>query len=407
MDKSEKDTNSPRVGVFICHCGLNIAKTVDCAGVAQAASGFDDVVVAKDIPYACSEPGQQGIREDIAEHRLDRVVVASCSPRLHEPTFRQMVREAGINPFLFEMANIREHCSWVHMNEPEAATRKAVDLTKMAVARVRHLRPLKPETISLTKRTLVIGGGVAGIQASLDLADAGYEVVLVEKEPSIGGIMARLDKTCPTIDCSICILGPKMADAGKHPRIKLHTLSEVVDVKGYVGNFDVKILKKARYISEKECSACGECAKVCPVVRPDEFDLGLSSRKAVYSPFPQAVPSAYAINVNECLGHNPAVCTRCVEGCIDFHMFDEETVERVGTIIVATGVEAYDPTEMDEYGYARFENVLTSMEFEWISAAEGIRFAGIMNRMEELRRGVTSREISETVRILSDQVRGS
>jgi heterodisulfide reductase subunit A len=349
----------PRVGVFICHCGLNIAKTVDCAGVAQTASGFDDVVVARDIPYACSEPGQQSIKEDIAHHRLNRVVVASCSPRLHEPTFRQMAQAAGINPYLFEMANIREHCSWVHMNEPEAATAKAVDLTRMAVARVRHLRPLESETIALTRRTLVIGGGVAGIQAALDLADTGYDVVLVEKGPSIGGIMAALDKAFPTIDCSICILGPKMADVGKHPRIKLHTLSEVVDVKGYVGNFDVKVLKKARYVLEKECSACGDCAKVCPVVRPNEFDLGLSSRKAVYSPFPQAVPSAYAINIHECLGHNPAVCAKCVDacgkGCIDFHMSDEEIVERVGSIIVATGVETYDPTEMDEYGYARFD----------------------------------------------------
>jgi heterodisulfide reductase subunit A2 len=375
MDHCEKDTNHPRVGVFICHCGLNIARTVDCAKVAGAASDFDDVVVARDIPYACSEPGQQSIKEDIAAHRLDRVVVASCSPRLHEPTFRQMVQEAGINPFLFEMANIREHCSWVHMSEPEAATAKAADLTRMAVARVRHLRPLEPETVPLTKRTLVIGGGVAGIQASLDLADAGYEVVLVEKEPSIGGIMARLDKTFPTIDCSICILGPKMADAGKHPRIRLHTLSELVDVQGYVGNFEVRILKKARYVSEKECSACGECTKVCPVVRPDEFDQGLSSRKAIHSPFPQAVPSAYVVNASECLGSNPVVCGKCIEacskGCIDFNMSDEELVERVGSIIVATGVEPYDPTEMDEYGYTRFQNVLTSVEFERLINAGG------------------------------------
>ncbi len=375
MSEIANTSTGPRVGVFICHCGLNIAKTVDCVRVAKAASCFDDVVVARDIPYACSDPGQQSIREDIAAHGLNRVVVASCSPRLHEPTFRQMAQAAGINPYLFEMANIREHCSWVHMNEPEAATNKAIDLTKMAVARARRLFPLEQETVSLTKRTLVIGGGVAGIQASLDLADAGYEVVLVEKEPSIGGIMARLDKTFPTIDCSICILGPKMADVGKHPRITLHTLSEVVDVKGYVGNFDVKILKRARYVSEKECSACGECAKVCPVVRPNEFDLGLSSRKAVYSPFPQAVPSAYVINVNECLGHKPAVCTKCVEacskGCIDFQMSDEEIKERVGAIIVATGLEAYDPAEMDEYGYSRFENVLTSMEFERLVNASG------------------------------------
>jgi heterodisulfide reductase subunit A len=382
-------TNRPRVGVFICHCGLNIGKTVDCARVAQAASGFEDVVVAKDMPYACSEPGQQGIREDIAAHRLDRVVVASCTPRLHEPTFRQMVQASGINPFLFEMANIREHCSWVHMDDPEAATQKAVDLTRMAVARVRHLRPLEPEAIPLTRRTLVIGGGVAGIQASLDLADAGYEVVLVEKEPSIGGIMARLDKTFPTIDCSICILGPKMADVGKHPKIRLHTLSEVVDVQGYVGNFEVRILKRARHVHEKECSACGECAKVCPVVRPNEFDQGLASRRAIYSPFPQAVPSAYVLNGHECLGGNPVVCGRCMEvcskGCIDFNMSDEEVAERVGTIVVATGVETYDPTEMDEYGYTRFENVLTSVEFERLMNAGGPTRGEIMRPKDRKR----------------------
>jgi heterodisulfide reductase subunit A len=343
--------------------------------VAETASGLDDVVVARDLPYACSDPGQNSIKEDIREHELDRVVVASCSPRLHEGSFRQMVQSAGLNPYVFEMANIREHCSWVHMNEPEAATRKAIDLTKMAVSRVRRLQPLEPETHPLIKRSLVIGGGVAGIQAALDLADSGYDVVLVEKEPSIGGVMARLDKTFPTIDCSICILGPKMADVGKHPRIRLYTLSEVVEVKGGVGAFEAKILKKARYVREKECSSCGECAEVCPVVRPNEFDLGLSSRKAVYSPFPQAVPAAYAVNINECLGANPAVCTRCMEacnkGCIDFTMSDEEVIEKVGSIIVATGLETYDPAPMDEYGYTRFRNVLTSMEFERLINAGG------------------------------------
>jgi len=202
MDR-QNATLLPRIGVYICHCGLNIARTVDCLKVAEEASGLDGVVVARDVPYACSEPGQHSIKEDIAEHHLDRVVVASCSPRLHEPTFRHMLQAAGLNPYLLEMANIREHCSWVHMNEPEAATAKAADLTRMAVARVRQLQPLEPERLPLTKRSLVIGGGVAGIQAALDLADNDYEVVLVEKRPSIGGVMAQLDKTFPTMDCSI------------------------------------------------------------------------------------------------------------------------------------------------------------------------------------------------------------
>ncbi len=204
MERPEKNqADRPRIGVYVCHCGLNIAKTVDCAKVAEQAAGLEDVVVAKDIGYACSEPGQQSIKDDIMEHGLDRVVVASCSPRLHEPTFRKMVQSVGMNPYLLDMANLREHCSWVHMNEPEAATEKASDLTKMAVARVRGLEPLEPERLPLTKRTLVIGAGVAGIQAALDLADNGVDVVLVERRPSIGGMMAQLDKTFPTMDCSI------------------------------------------------------------------------------------------------------------------------------------------------------------------------------------------------------------
>ncbi len=203
MERTDSQAPKARIGVYICHCGLNIARTVDCLKVSELASGLDDVVVARDVPYACSEPGQHSIKEDIAEHDLDRVVVASCSPRLHEPTFRHMLQAAGLNPYLLEMANIREHCSWVHMNEPEAATAKALDLTRMAVARVRQLQPLEPERLPLTKRSLVIGGGVAGIQAALDLADNGYDVVLVEKKPSIGGTMAQLDKTFPTMDCSI------------------------------------------------------------------------------------------------------------------------------------------------------------------------------------------------------------
>lgn len=203
MERLDDATARPRIGVYVCHCGLNIARTVDCAKVAQVAAGLDDVVVAQNIPYACSEPGQQSIKEDIEQHDLDRVVVASCSPRLHEPTFRQMVQTAGLNPYMMEMANLREHCSWVHMDTPDAATEKALDLTRMAIARVRNLQPLEAQRLPLTKRTLVIGGGVAGIQAALDLADNDYEVVMVERRPSIGGAMAQLDKTFPTMDCSI------------------------------------------------------------------------------------------------------------------------------------------------------------------------------------------------------------
>jgi heterodisulfide reductase subunit A-like polyferredoxin len=202
-DDTESREERPRIGVYVCHCGLNIAQTVDCENVTKMAAALDDVVVAKDIGYACSDPGQHQIKEDIAEHHLDRVVVASCSPRLHEPTFRQMLQDAGLNPYVLEMANLREQCSWVHMKEPDAATHKAYDLVKMAVSRARRLQPLQEETLPLTKRSLVIGGGVAGIQAALDLADNGFDVVLVEKKPSVGGTMAQLDKTFPTMDCSI------------------------------------------------------------------------------------------------------------------------------------------------------------------------------------------------------------
>ena len=372
---SESLKSELRIGVYVCRCGLNIGGTVDCESVARFAEGIEDVVVSRDNQYTCSEPGQQLIQNDIREYRLNRVVVASCSPRLHEPTFRRACSEAGLNPYLMEMANIREHCSWVHYHQPKEATEKAKDLVKMAISRARKLESQEELRVPITKSTLVIGGGVAGIQAALDLADSGYQVYLVEKKPSIGGIMAQLDKVFPTIDCSICILGPKMMDVGRHPRIKMFTLSEVISISGYVGNFNVKIHKKARLVDEKECTACGDCTKECPVVKPDEFDMGLSSRKAVYIPFPQAVPSAYIINKEECLGSDPVICGKCIrlceKGCIDFDMKDEEIEFTVGTIIVATGMDVYDPEEMDEYGYTRYENVITSMEFERLINAGG------------------------------------
>jgi heterodisulfide reductase subunit A-like polyferredoxin len=202
--KTTDNTKEPaRIGVYVCHCGLNIGRTVDCQMVAEAVLSDNGVALSKDIGYACSEPGQQQIKSDIQEHNLNRIVMASCSPRLHEPTFRQMLKESGLNPYLLEMANLREQCSWVHSNEPDAATKKATDLVRMAISRARLLEPLKGETLPLTKRSLVIGGGVAGIQAALDLADNGYDVILVEKRPTIGGGMAQLDKTFPTMDCSI------------------------------------------------------------------------------------------------------------------------------------------------------------------------------------------------------------
>ncbi len=364
-----------RIGVFVCDCGLNIAGPVDCEEVRESAEKLPGVVVSVRNKYTCADPGQEEIKKYIGEYKLNRVVVASCTPRMHEPTFRSCVAEAGLNPYLLEMANIREQCSWVHLHDRQAATEKAKDIVKIAVNKARLLQPQEDPEIPVTDRALVIGGGVAGIQASLDLADAGHPVYLVEKQPSIGGIMAKLDKTFPTMDCSICVLGPKMMDVGRHPRIKLMTCSQIEKISGYVGNFKVQIRKKARYVDEAECNSCGKCAEVCPVIVPDEFQQGFSSRTAAYVPFPQAVPSAYIIDMEKCLGNNPITCGKCLDvcekDCIDLNMRDELVEIEVGIIIVATGMDVYDPTALDEYGYTRFENVITTLEFERLICGGG------------------------------------
>ncbi|MEM3769774.1 MAG: CoB-CoM heterodisulfide reductase HdrA2 [Candidatus Bathyarchaeia archaeon] len=364
-----------RVGVYVCHCGLNIAGSVDCKEVAEFASTLPNVVLARDYRYTCSDQGQELIKNDIREYRLNRVVVASCSPRLHEPTFRKVCEEAGLNKYLFEMANIREQCSWVHLHDRKAATQKAKDLVKMAVAKAALLKPASEIEVPIIRKALVIGGGVAGIQAALDLADTGYKVYLVEREPSIGGMMARIDKTFPTMDCSICILAPKMSDVGHHPNIELLTNSEVIDVKGYIGNFRVKVLKKPRYVKE-DCSACGECSKVCPMTAPNEFDAGLALRHAIYTPFAQAVPSTYIIDMNLCLNKDGVmVCDKCVKACerqaVDFTMKLETVELEVGTIIVATGADIFDPSNLPQYGYGKYLNVITSLEFERLINAGG------------------------------------
>jgi len=374
MAYAQEQSEDIRIGVYVCHCGLNIAGSVDCEAVAKFAAALPHVVLSKDNRYCCSDPGQELIKNDIKEHKLNRVVVASCSPRLHEPTFRKTCEETGLNKYLFEMANIREHCSWVHLYEKEKATEKAKDLVRMAVAKVALLQPQEELVVPVTRKALVIGGGVAGIQAALDLADIGYKVYLVEKEPSIGGRMAQIDKTFPTMDCSICILAPKMSDAGRHPNIELLTNSEVTEVKGYIGNFKVKVLKKPRYVTD-ECTACDDCTKVCPIIVPNEFDVGLATRHAVYLPFPQAVPSTYIIDRDLCLISDTLACAECFEACdkraIDFDM-EPETVELdVGTIIVATGAGVFNPSSISRYGYGKFPNVITSLEFERLINAGG------------------------------------
>lgn len=370
-----KPEEEVRIGVYVCHCGLNIAGSVNCEEVTKYASTLLHVVLAKDNRYTCSDQGQELIKKDIKENKLNRVVVASCSPRLHEPTFRRACEEAGLNKYLFEMANIREHCSWVHLYEKEKATEKAKDLVKMAVAKATLLQPQEEAVVPIIRNALVIGGGVAGIQAALDLADTGYKVYLVERQPSIGGRMAQIDKTFPTMDCSICILAPKMSNAGRHPNIELLTNSEVKEVKGYIGNFKVKVLKKPRYVT-KDCSACGDCVKECPVTTPNEFDVGLATRHSIYTPFAQAVPSTYIIDRNICLNKdNIITCDKCIKACerkaIDFDMKPETVELEVGTIIVATGADVYDPASLVEYGYTKYQNVITSLEFERLINAGG------------------------------------
>ncbi len=372
---SDRGGEQPRIGVYVCHCGLNIAGTVNCGEVAEFAATLPHVVIAQDNRYTCSDQGQELIKNDIKEHSLNRVVVASCSPRLHESTFRKACEEAGLNKYLFEMANIREQCSWVHLHEKEAATEKAKDLVEAAVARAALLEPAIETKASILRRALVIGGGVAGIQAALDLADTGYEVYLVEKAPSIGGRMAQIDKTFPTMDCSICILAPKMSDAGRHRNITLLANSQVKQVKGYIGNFKVDVLKNPRYVTG-DCSACGDCSEACPIALPNEFDVGLATRKAVYTPFPQAVPSTYIIDLKACLNDEGVMaCDKCVVACerqaIDFNMKPETVELEVGTIVVATGAEVFDPAIKHDYGYTDYPNVVTSLEFERLINAGG------------------------------------
>jgi len=376
-----------RIGVYVCHCGSNIADTVDCAQVAEYAKDLPNVVVSRDYKYMCSEPGQNLIKDDIKQNKLNRVVVASCSPRMHEPTFRRALQDAGLNQYFFEMANIREHCSWVHTDRA-AATQKAKALVSAAVRRVYHHEPLEAREVPVNPNVLVMGGGVAGIQAAIEVADSGNLVYLVEKEPSIGGHMAMFDKTFPTLDCAACILTPKMTIAGQHPNIKLLSYSEVEDVSGYIGNFKVRIKKKARFIDEDKCTGCGRCQEICPTKVASEFEQGLGQRKAVYKPFPQAVPNKVVIDAVNCRhlkgrAQGKDICRICqkgipnksIAGCetgaINFDQKDEILEVDVGNIIVATGFQQFDPSVIYQYGYGHLPNVVTGLQFERISNASG------------------------------------
>jgi len=368
-----------RIGFYVCHCGSNIAAMVDCPTVAEYVANLSGVVVSRDYKYMCSDPGQELIQQDIKEHQLNRVVVASCSPLLHEHTFRNAVAAAGLNPFYFQMANIREHDSWVH-SDRAAATDKAKALAHAAVRRVRFHKALEPTRVNINPDTLIIGGGISGIHAALLLANAGKKVTLVEREPSIGGHMAQLDKTFPTLDCSACILTPKMSAIRSHPNITLWTYSEVAKVDGYVGNYMVTVRRKPRYIDEELCVGCQECIKACVFKEgkfPDEFNVGLGKRKPIYIPFPQAVPQVVLIDPERCIQVKTGKCKQtCVEACADRHAIDftqkEEFVEiNVGNIIVATGYKLFDATRIPQYGYGRYSNVFTSLELERLVNSSG------------------------------------
>ncbi len=364
----------PRIGVYICHCGSNIASKVDVEKVRDFASSLDYVVIARDYKFMCSNPGQELIIKDIKEHNLNRVVVASCSPRMHEKTFRNACKQAGLNPYYFQMASIREQSSWV-TEDPEVATERAKDLVKAAVNRVTHHEPLTPRIVDIKQTALIIGGGIAGMQAALEIADAGRKVYLVEREPSIGGHMAKFDKTFPTLDCAACIMTPKMVSVGQHENIELFTYSEVVEVDGFVGNFKVKIKKKPRYVNMEKCTGCGMCMEKCPTKVISEFEEKLTERKAIYTPFPQAVPNVPVIDADHCRFLTKGKCRLCEKFCeakaIDFEQKEEIVEVEVGTIIVATGFKLFDPSIVKRFGYGVYDEVYTSLQFERLNNAAG------------------------------------
>jgi len=355
-----------KIGLFICDCGKNISGVIDNDRLIEHFEKYPDLFVFRD-QYLCSELGLNKIIDEIQQKKVDRVVIAACSFKLHGLLFRKTIEKAGINRFLISFANVREQNSWVHYDEPEKATRKAIDQINMAIERVKLLEPLEVQYSNVTPSSLIIGGGIAGIKAALAIADTGIKVYLVEKEPTIGGHMALFDKTFPTLDCSICILGPLMTEVKDHPNIKLLTYSTVESVDGYIGNFEVKIKKNPRFIKEDDCVGCIDiCREVCPIDIEETF----FPRKAIDVPYPQAIPLFPNILEEYCIG-----CKACAQACdrdaIDFDQTPEFLNITVGSIIVATGLKPFDPSVLGELSYEKYPDVITSMQMERLLNNDG------------------------------------
>ena len=367
-------TEEMKIGIYICHCGINIAATVDIVEVTAFAQSLPHVEIARNYQYMCSDPGQDLIKNDIKNMGIDRVVVAACSPRMHEPTYRKAVQSAGLNPYFFEMANIREQCSWVHASR-EDATKKAMDLIAAAVAKVSLHEALDEKEVGVTPSVLVIGGGIAGIQASLDIAHSGFDVYLVEKSPTLGGHLAQLDRTFPNLEETSTILSPKLEEVGNHPLIHILTQSEAEEIEGFVGNFKVRVRQNPRYINPEKCIRCKKCEEVCPVRVPSEFNMGLVERKAIYLPSPHAVPFTYTVDSENCLFLQKGECGKCreicPEGAVEFEQVGLEYQFDIGTIIVATGYDPFDPRLKPEFGYGLYRNVITGLEFERLLSESG------------------------------------
>ena len=364
-----------RVGVFICHCGHNIARAIDIKSVMEKVWKYPGVVHVEDYIYLCSDPGQKIVADIIKEKNLDAIVIANCSPNLHEKTFQDLAESVDMNRFKCEIANIREQCSWPHDQEREKATFKSIKIIQAAIEKVKQNEELEPIRVSLTKRALVIGGGITGIQAALDIANGGFKVILLERRSTIGGRMAQLSETFPTLDCPQCIMTPKMVDVAKHENIRLMTYSELESSEGYIGNFTVKIRKKAKYVDWDKCVGCGDCAEKCPSKVDSEFDAELSKRKAIYRDFPQAVPNKFVIDAEHCTKLTKGKCGVCEKICptkaIKYDDKDEIIEEKIGAVIVATGFDLFPLEKVGEYGYGKYKDVIDGLQFERILAASG------------------------------------